>query len=303
MFVKEFCTIVSGSRCKDPRRISPDLVSKGTPVGKAATPRQGKPISVIDLDAHPEAELFSREAHPSSTRVLLAGLQSFAELGYHGTATRDITRKAGVSAGALYTHFESKQAILQEISRVTHAAMYNRMRRASEGPSSPAERLAALVREHASFHARYPTAGRVANYELHSLDADARAEMQEYRRGMEGMVTDVVNAGQEAGQFSVPNVKIFSKFILSSGIDISRWFRADGNLGPDDLGALYAEMVLSAAHAEWPPTPVPSSGSASASRPPRKPTATRTAAAASTKQTPKKPPKARAGRSGRVSEA
>jgi AcrR family transcriptional regulator len=203
---------------------------------------------LINLDDHPEAQLFSREEHPSLTRVLLAGLESFAELGYHGTATRDITRRIGISAGGLYTHFESKQAILQKISRVTHVAMFNRMLEASNRSTYPTEQLEYLVSEHASFHAHFPTAGRVANYELHSLDVNARIEMQEYRRGMEGMVTAVLEAGQATGEFSVPNVKIFSKFILSSGIDISRWFRTDGQLGPDDLGSLYSEMVLSAAH-------------------------------------------------------
>ena len=204
----------------------------------------------IDLDAHPEADLFSREAHPSLTRVLLAGVESFADLGYHGTATRDITRRAGISAGGLYTHFESKQAILQEISRVTHEAMYKRMRYACEGSSSATDQLGSLVREHASFHAHYPTACRVANYELHSLDVPARAEIQELRRAMEQVLVDVVNAGQVTGEFNVLNVKIFSKFIVSSGIDISRWFRPDGQLGPDALGTLYAEMVLRAAHGE-----------------------------------------------------
>lgn len=222
--------------------------SKGAPVGKAVSSRSDSTASEwIDLDSHPEAELFWREEHPSLTRVLLAGLESFAELGYHGTATRDITRRAGISAGGLYTHFESKQAILQRISSVTHEAMYNRMDQATAKSESVADQLEQLVREHASFHAHYPTAGRVANYELHSLHADARAAMQKYRRGMEQMVTSVLESGQSSGEFTVSNVKIFSKFILSSGIDISRWFRPNGQLGPDELGALYAEMVLTAA--------------------------------------------------------
>ena len=207
-------------------------------------------IPAIDLDTHPEADLFSREAHPSATRVLLAGVESFADLVYHGTATRDITRRAGISAGGLYTHFKSKQSILQEISRVTHETMYRRMRSACEGSSSATHQLASLVREHASFHARYPTACRVANYELHSLDAPARDAMQDLRRAMEQVLVDVVNAGQLSGEFNVLNVKIFSKFILSSGIDISRWFRPNGQLGPDALGDLYAEMVLKTAAGE-----------------------------------------------------
>jgi AcrR family transcriptional regulator len=250
MFVKEVCEFVTNPAQKSSQEVT-SITSKGATVGKVGTSQKSKWVNdVIELDSHPEAELFSREAHPSLTRVLLAGLESFAELGYHGTATRDITRRAGISAGGLYTHFESKQAILQKISSVTHEAMFNRMRQASENSTSPTEQLEYLVREHASFHAHYPTAGRVANYELHSLDANARKEMQKYRRSMEEMVTAVLEAGQVTGEFDVPNVKIFSKFILSSGIDISRWFRTNGQLGPDDLGVLYSEMVLNSASAK-----------------------------------------------------
>lgn len=208
--------------------------------------------SPIDLDRHPEASLFSREEHPSLTRVLLAGLEAFAELGYHGTATRDITRRAGISAGGLYTHFESKQAILQTISRSTHMAMHNRMLESANESGTADERLRRIVTSHAEFHAQYPTSTRVANYELHSLQPAARVEMQRYRRGMEDIVVEILAEGQKSAEFDVPDVPIFGKFILSSGIDISRWFRPGGRLSPSQLGELHGESVLRAVRAKPP---------------------------------------------------
>ncbi|TDE18927.1 TetR/AcrR family transcriptional regulator, partial [Actinomadura sp. 6K520] len=38
-----------------------------------------------------------------------------AENGYHGTSVRDIAVRAGLSPGALYYHFESKQELLATI--------------------------------------------------------------------------------------------------------------------------------------------------------------------------------------------
>ena len=201
----------------------------------------------INVNSHPEAALFSREDHPSHTRILLAGLECFADLGYHGTSTRDISRLAGVSAGALYTHFESKQSILQTISRATHEAMYNEMLEETREPGTPSEHLVRLVRMHSRFHARYRTACRVANYELHSLDPDARQEMNKFRRGMEGIMISTLSAGKESGEFTIPNVDLFGKFILSSGIDVSRWFRPDGDVTIEELGDLYSQMVITAA--------------------------------------------------------
>lgn len=200
-----------------------------------------------DPKVHPEAGLYVSSDHPSRTRLLLAGLECFAELGYHGTTTRDITRMAGVSAGGLYTHFESKQQILQVISRTTHKAMLKRMTADGALAADAPHRLKIIVHNHAAFHARYSTSARVANYELHSLDHSVLGEMQKLRRKMEGIVADILDDGRNESEFHIDDVGLFSKFILSSGIDVSRWYRHGGQLTPEELGIHYSLIVLTAA--------------------------------------------------------
>ena len=46
---------------------------------------------VTELPPHPEESLFEETEYASMPRILLASLDTFAELGYHGTATRDIS--------------------------------------------------------------------------------------------------------------------------------------------------------------------------------------------------------------------
>ena len=93
--------------------------------------------TVKEVPTHAEESLFDEDEHASMRRVLLASLDTFAELGYHGTATRDIARRAQVSAGGLYTHYESKQALLEHIIRVTHEAMLERMNAALDEGVAP----------------------------------------------------------------------------------------------------------------------------------------------------------------------
>lgn len=48
-------------------------------------------------------------------RILEAALDAFAERGYAATSVRQIGERVGVSAAAIYAHFEGKQAILDEL--------------------------------------------------------------------------------------------------------------------------------------------------------------------------------------------
>ena len=48
-------------------------------------------------------------------RILNQSMRLFLERGYHGTSIDDITQAAGLTKGALYWHFKSKEALLREI--------------------------------------------------------------------------------------------------------------------------------------------------------------------------------------------
>jgi AcrR family transcriptional regulator len=58
----------------------------------------------------------SRVADPKAKILLLrAAEEAFAERGVQGAKIEDITKKAGLSKGAFYLHFESKEAVLKQI--------------------------------------------------------------------------------------------------------------------------------------------------------------------------------------------
>ena len=50
-------------------------------------------------------------------RILLAALSLFADRGYEAVSVSDVAGALGVTKGALYRHYESKQAILESILR------------------------------------------------------------------------------------------------------------------------------------------------------------------------------------------
>ena len=74
-------------------------------------------------------------------RVLDAAQALFAEQGYEATSTDAILEASGISRGALYHHFATKQAVFEAVfQRVSDAAIERAVRGAPESPS-PLETL------------------------------------------------------------------------------------------------------------------------------------------------------------------
>lgn len=59
--------------------------------------------------------------------ILRAALELFAQRGFHGTSVPEIARTAGVAAGTIYRHFESKEALVNELYRRSKASLMARL--------------------------------------------------------------------------------------------------------------------------------------------------------------------------------
>lgn len=57
---------------------------------------------------------------------------------------------------------------------------------------------------------------------------------------MRGIIED----GVASGEFQVPDVQGTTLAVLSLCIDVARWFTVNGPRTPEQVGALYADLVL-----------------------------------------------------------
>ncbi len=63
---------------------------------------------------------YKREAR---LRIIEAAAKAFTERGYHGTTMDDIASELGVSKGALYLYFKSKEGLVREICKIAPARL------------------------------------------------------------------------------------------------------------------------------------------------------------------------------------
>jgi TetR/AcrR family transcriptional regulator, repressor for uid operon len=76
----------------------------------------------------PETQALRRD------HILDVAEQCFAANGFHRTTTADICRKAGISAGALYGHFDSKEALIAGLCERDRAQFAERFKVVAEAP-------------------------------------------------------------------------------------------------------------------------------------------------------------------------
>ncbi|MEV6314882.1 TetR/AcrR family transcriptional regulator [Streptomyces sp. NPDC051776] len=180
----------------------------------------------------------------AARRLVIAAVQAFAERGYHATTTRDIAGRAGMSPAALYIHYKTKEELLYQISSVGHRLSLRIMQEAATGGGTPAERLGTAVRSFVRWHAERHTTARVVQYELGALGEEHYAEIVGLRREVDATVRSIIQDGVDAGDFDVPDIPGTSLAVLSLCIDVARWFNPEGRRSPDDVGKLYADLVL-----------------------------------------------------------
>jgi AcrR family transcriptional regulator len=208
------------------------------------TERGEHAMSTAAETAGGDTEPWGEVTPDAARRLLVAAVEAFAERGYHATTTRDIAGRAGMSPAALYIHYKTKEELLHRISRIGHDRALSILRTAVEGEGSAAERLADAVSSFVRWHAGRRTTARVVQYELDALGPDARAEIVALRRQVDAEVRGIIEDGVASGEFEVADVQGTTLAVLSLCIDVARWFNVNGPRTPDEVGALYADLVL-----------------------------------------------------------
>src|SRR6187455_3105432 len=87
-------------------------------------------------------------------RLLDAAAATLASAGYHGTSYSELIAQSGLSKGAYYHHFPSKQELALAVYRDRQERVIEASAKAVAGVGSPLARLFALLRVRGALFAR-----------------------------------------------------------------------------------------------------------------------------------------------------
>jgi AcrR family transcriptional regulator len=188
------------------------------------------------------------EAH-TADRIRDTAACSFAERGFGATSMRDIARVVGVTPGAIYNHFASKEALLYAIALESHRGLLRTLEHARHnGDPSAAASFDRLITAMIDYTLAHAVATQASSREYSHLARTHLARIVEIRRQILTMLESVLQDGIASGDFRLPGssagaVRRIATSIVNMLISISDSTQPDGRLPAEETRNIHRELV------------------------------------------------------------
>jgi AcrR family transcriptional regulator len=181
---------------------------------------------------------------PRRAEICRTAAQIFRDRGYDATSVSDLARALGITKAGLYHYFESKEALLFEITAYGLDRVRDEVIVPARAVRDPEARLRQLVIRHASI----ATQGRAVIAQLvdevRALPPPARKRVEERMRAYFDLVRGTLVELRSAGRLRDvdPTVATFS--LIGTILWLPRWFRQNGRLSQEQVANEIANIAL-----------------------------------------------------------
>ncbi|WP_051070209.1 TetR/AcrR family transcriptional regulator [Actinopolyspora halophila] len=191
------------------------------------------------------------EQEPVPQRLLTAATRLFAERGFETTSVQEIVDAAGVTKGAMYHYFGSKDDLLYEIYARVLRVQTARMERAVDSAESVQQRLRAVAIDVVITTVTHLDDTVIFFRSMHLLHPDKQAEVRAQRRHYHERVRQLIEEGQSAGVFrSDRSAELVVDFFFGAVHHLGSWYRRDGPMSGQQVGEQFADLLLDALRPE-----------------------------------------------------
>lgn len=184
----------------------------------------------------------------TSERIVDVAAQLFRERGYVGTSVSTIARRLGITAAALYYHFESKEEILYRYLEMALADLKDYVASRCTG-ETPAERLYQFAAAHTLFQLeQLPTVYSAATYGfpqlIDALPENARNKLIDLQREHFNNLRSIILEGNRDGTFEVNNPTVTAFAVIAMGEHAILWFHPGKGMEAGDVASAHGCLAL-----------------------------------------------------------
>ncbi|MFG2089071.1 MULTISPECIES: TetR/AcrR family transcriptional regulator [unclassified Spirillospora] len=184
-------------------------------------------------------------ALPLPDRLLAVATRLFADKGFENTSVQEIVNAAGVTKGAMYHYFGSKDDLLYEIYHRLIGLQMSRLEQIADGPGTAEERLRAAAVDVLDTSFRYLDDFTVFFRSTHLLPRDRREAVRAERRRYHERFRGLVEEGRREGTFrDRASADIAVHFFFGTVHQIGAWYRPGGRLEPAAISEHYVDLFL-----------------------------------------------------------
>jgi AcrR family transcriptional regulator len=182
---------------------------------------------------------------PVKERLLNVAIRLFARKGFEGTSVQDIVDAAGVTKGAMYHYYDSKDDLLYELYHQVLSIQLSHLEEIAAGHGTPEQRLRAAAADVVQTSLDNLDDMIVFFRSLHMLPDDKQAQVRAERRRYHNQFKALVDEGVAAGTFRADiSSDIVVHYFLSVVNQLGSWYKPEGTLNPDQVADLFAELLI-----------------------------------------------------------
>lgn len=182
---------------------------------------------------------------PRRAELVRAAARLFSERGYHGTSMQHLADSLGLQRGSLYAHIGSKEDLLLDVVEEGAERFLERGGEAMRADAPAAVRLRRFLAGHIATVVEHLDSATVFLNEWRYLSPGPRSIVQDKRNEYETMVRGIIEEGIASGEFRTDaDTRVSSLAVLSLGNWVYTWYRPEGELGPQEVGEMFADLLV-----------------------------------------------------------
>lgn len=175
-----------------------------------------------------------------------AAIELIATHGFEGFNLRELAERAGIKAGSLYNHIESKEGLLKVLLEDVMSDLLRQFVEQVEILDDPRDQMRAAIRLHILFHTRRRMEVIIGNTELRSLSPENYQTIVALRDRYSNKLRKIISNGIARGVFHVPDVKVTAFAIIAALTGVGYWYRANGSLSQQRLIEMHEQLIMQA---------------------------------------------------------
>lgn len=179
-------------------------------------------------------------------QILAVAAMLFANRTYSRTSLQDIASRLRFRKQSLYYFFGKKEDILYEILIAAISQVVEWLKRITESPAGPVEKLRNVIAMHAyEFHANESITKLYSQEKWDVLRPSRRRELKTLERQYDDMLQGILREGIDDGLFRADmDVKITAFAMVGMLFHMSRWYSPEGRLSVEEVVNNFVNVVF-----------------------------------------------------------
>ncbi|MBI1223918.1 MAG: TetR family transcriptional regulator [Bacteroidetes bacterium] len=161
---------------------------------------------------------------PTKQKIFEEAARLFQEKGYLAASMRELAQRVGLQVSSLYSHFGSKEELLQKICFDSARAYLEGMKNVEESSAKPSEKVRQLISLHIRIATTDVTSVTIFSDEWRHLSEPYLREFLGIRKDYEKRFSKILQQGIDAGELKEMNVTVALFTILTSLRWLHRWY-------------------------------------------------------------------------------